>query len=136
MRDGNVTGRLNAPLPALAVPLPSITEPAQSTSTLRSNVMSRLRGVEILADLKVSTTPRSADLRGPRYFFVFAVSASCTAVPATPSATQASSVHLDSVGIVGYRIHTFALPERPPRIVIRPTITVHAPPNAVLMTIT
>src|SRR6186713_2937597 len=38
MRDGNVTGSVNAPLPAFASPLPSITEPCQSTSTCRSNV--------------------------------------------------------------------------------------------------
>jgi hypothetical protein len=38
MRDGNVTGSVNAPVPAFATPLPSITEPVHSTSTCRSNV--------------------------------------------------------------------------------------------------
>src|SRR5437763_14451250 len=38
MRLGNVTGNENAPLPAFASPLPSITEPFQSTSTCRSKV--------------------------------------------------------------------------------------------------
>jgi hypothetical protein len=38
MRAGNVTGRLNAPLPAFAVPFPSMIDPDQSTSTCRENV--------------------------------------------------------------------------------------------------
>jgi hypothetical protein len=38
MRAGNVTGRLNAPLPAFTVPLPSMIGPTQSTVTLRENV--------------------------------------------------------------------------------------------------
>src|SRR5437016_615629 len=38
IRAGNVTGSVNAPLPALASPFPSITDPFQSTSTCRSNV--------------------------------------------------------------------------------------------------
>ena len=35
MRDGNVTGSANAPVPAFASPLPSMSPPFQSTSTLR-----------------------------------------------------------------------------------------------------
>jgi hypothetical protein len=38
MREGKVTGKLNAPLPAFAVPLPSMTEPDQSTVTDLENV--------------------------------------------------------------------------------------------------
>src|SRR4051812_32242706 len=38
MRDGNVTGSVNAPEPAFASPLPSMIEPAQSTVTVRENV--------------------------------------------------------------------------------------------------
>jgi hypothetical protein len=38
MRFGNVTGSVNAPLPAFASPLPSINPPSQSVVTLRSNV--------------------------------------------------------------------------------------------------
>src|SRR2546428_12849394 len=38
MRAGNDTGSLNAPVPALASPLPSVTEPFHSTSTCRSKV--------------------------------------------------------------------------------------------------
>ena len=38
MRDGNVTGSVNAPLPAFACPLPSMIEPAQSTSHVRENI--------------------------------------------------------------------------------------------------
>src|SRR5258706_7558918 len=38
MRDGKVTGSENAPVPAFASPLPAITEPCQSTVTLRSKV--------------------------------------------------------------------------------------------------
>src|SRR5713101_7844545 len=41
MRAGNDTGNENAPVPAFASPLPSITEPCQSTSTCRSNVAMR-----------------------------------------------------------------------------------------------
>ena len=37
-RAGNDTGSVNAPVPAFASPLPSITDPFQSTSTCRSNV--------------------------------------------------------------------------------------------------
>src|SRR5262245_47056636 len=43
MRDGNVTGRVNAPLPAFASPFPSVTDPRQSTSTCRSKVIDRLQ---------------------------------------------------------------------------------------------
>src|SRR4029450_10464748 len=44
MRRGKLTGRLNAPLPAFAVPLPSIIGPSQFTVTLRENVaIKRLR---------------------------------------------------------------------------------------------
>src|SRR5258708_32455397 len=38
IRAGNVRGRLKAPLPAFAVPLPSMIEPSQFTVTLRENV--------------------------------------------------------------------------------------------------
>jgi hypothetical protein len=38
MREANVTGNVKAPEPALAVPFPSITDPAQSTVTVRENV--------------------------------------------------------------------------------------------------
>src|SRR3989442_632884 len=38
MRLGNVTGSLNAPVPAFASPLPSVTDPFHSTSTCRSKV--------------------------------------------------------------------------------------------------
>src|SRR5215510_6569581 len=38
MRAGNETGSENAPVPAFASPLPSVTEPFQSTSTCRSKV--------------------------------------------------------------------------------------------------
>src|SRR5687768_13920563 len=38
MRAGNVTGSVNAPVAAFTVPLPSITEPAQSTVTDLENV--------------------------------------------------------------------------------------------------
>src|SRR5512146_1342580 len=38
MRFGNATGSENAPVPAFAIPLPSMTDPFQSTSTCRSNV--------------------------------------------------------------------------------------------------
>jgi hypothetical protein len=44
MRAGNVTGRVNAPVPAFADPFPSMIEPAQSTVTVRENVaISQLR---------------------------------------------------------------------------------------------
>src|SRR5688572_19554139 len=54
IRFGNVTGRVKAPLPALAVPLPSISPPSQSVVTLRSNVAM----CPPMADLKVGTTVR------------------------------------------------------------------------------
>src|SRR3954453_7603202 len=38
MRRGKLTGRLKAPLPAFAVPLPSMIGPSQFTVTLRENV--------------------------------------------------------------------------------------------------
>ena len=41
MRDGNVTGSVNAPVPAFADPLPSMIDPAQSTVTVRENVAIR-----------------------------------------------------------------------------------------------
>jgi hypothetical protein len=39
MRRGNVTGSVNAPVPAFAVPLPSMIVPCQSTVTVRENVI-------------------------------------------------------------------------------------------------
>jgi hypothetical protein len=35
MRDGNVTGSVNAPVPAFTAPFPSMIGPAQSTVTVR-----------------------------------------------------------------------------------------------------
>src|SRR5215510_3935246 len=47
MRDANVTGNENALLPAFASPFPSITDPAQSTSTCRENVAMSPSSIEI-----------------------------------------------------------------------------------------
>ena len=41
-REGNVTGKLNAPLPAFAVPLPSMIGPDQSTVNVLENVAMRV----------------------------------------------------------------------------------------------
>src|SRR6266511_703023 len=74
MRAGNVTGSVNAPVPAFASPFPSGTDPCQSTSTCRSNVaMSLLRLGTVLRpcatfDVKIASTLLSGDSqlhRGP-----------------------------------------------------------------------
>src|SRR4029453_2072283 len=40
MREGNVTGSVNAPVPAFTCPLPSMIGPDQSTVTVREKVIS------------------------------------------------------------------------------------------------
>src|SRR5918993_5371847 len=83
MREGNVTGRLNAPLPAFATPLPSMMGPDQSTVTDLENV----------AILYVS------------YFFPFAVTNNCTSTPALPSTSAATaSIDVAGSGLSGYTL--------------------------------
>ena len=68
MRDGNVTGSVNAPVPALATPFPSMIEPAQSTVTDLENV---------------AIVERS-------YFLPLAVTNICTRIPTTPRPSAAA----------------------------------------------
>ena len=83
IRDGNVTGSVNAPLPAFACPLPSMIEPVQSTVTLRENTA--------IIDY-LSSGPAKAghyeDLIC--YFFPLAVTLNCTITPTSPSTSQAT----------------------------------------------
>ena len=113
MRRGKLTGRLKAPLPAFAVPLPSMIEPSQFTVTLRENVAIYL----LLSPL--------------------AVTASCTKTPEMPSAIQTSSTqYCPGAGFIGYASQTLlraaaSTATRLPDSASAPTMIVQAPPNAV-----
>src|SRR5712692_3556875 len=65
MREGNVTGSENAPVPAFASPLPSMTDPCHSTSTCRSIVIgaSAVR-LKTGHSLMLSLPARHAQLNG------------------------------------------------------------------------
>src|SRR5829696_497149 len=83
-RDGNDTGNENAPLPAFAVPLPSMIGPVQSTTTLRENVA--------INHSNRKTPPRIGAAGGsPTHFLPFAVTASWTRTPIAPSASAAAA---------------------------------------------
>src|SRR5580765_4510017 len=109
MRLGNVTGSENAPLPAFASPLPSITEPCQSTSTCRSIVAIRppgncrvqIAGCRLHCRVHFRVHVHSAHLR------LRPVTLNCTTVPITPRAIHPMVNHCcDSAGVVGYKIQT------------------------------
>src|SRR6478609_9848409 len=68
MREGNVTGSVNAPVPAFATPFPSIIGPDQSTVTVRENV-AILHSVQLNNITTRGFAPRDSPTRslaGPR----------------------------------------------------------------------
>src|SRR5688572_16161314 len=108
MREGNVTGRLNAPVAAFAMPFPSMTGPDQSTVTDLEKV-----AIDVLNPQSQIHNPSIANRQSPianrqspiYFFFPFAVIINCTATPAIPntSAATASSTVAGS-GLSGYTL--------------------------------
>ena len=102
MRDGNVTGSENAPVPAFASPLPSITDPCP----VHIHVPFERRHVtppEFEIRLEIADCQICVSI----LLLFVPVMPSCTPVPISPSTIHAiGTQRCPGAGVVGYRIQT------------------------------